>query len=417
MKILITFLGIGKYQPCSYRIGGVLYPQEIFFSHALAKHLHPDKVISLQTEEASSAHGEALENGFRELPTTHQAVRIPVGKSESELWEIFSALTDHIPKGSTLFIDITHGFRSLPILGLIALSYLRVTRNIEIGGIYYGAWEHREEDGASHAFDLTPFLALLDWTAAADQFMATGSADRIKSIMTETHQSLWQNKAAISEEELPRLLSTLGKTLGSAAQNLTLLRTGHLSESANAASNQLQRIEETVEIEKHARPFLELLEPVRRDLTRFGSTDMSVLRDLVAWLVEKERSDTALTLASEWLVSWVMVTLGQIEHHVDEKTRKPFADCLNLLIDRHGNNQIESPTPDSVALLVELNARASETDRRLLATISSKIKNARNDLNHAGFRNNPMRSDAIIRLAGEISKDLMKLPLPYANHP
>jgi hypothetical protein len=247
--------------------------------------------------------------------------------------------------------------------------------------------------------------------------MATGSADRIKSIMTGTQQSLWQNKAASSEEELPRLLFTLGKTLGSAAQNLTLLRTGHLSESANAASNQLQRIEETVEIEKHARPFLELLEPVRRDLTHFGSTDMKVLRDLVAWLVEKERPDTALTLASEWLVSWVMVTLGQIQHHVDEKTRKPFADCLNLLIDRHGNNKIVSPTPDSVALLVELNARTSETDQRLLATISSKIKNARNDLNHAGFRNNPMRSDAIVRLAGEISKDLLKLPLPNANHP
>ena len=233
-----------------------------------------------------------------------------------------------------------------------------------------------------------------------------------------TQQSIWQNKGDLGQDELPKLLSTFGKTLGHAANNLTLLRTANLCASAGAVSNQLQRIQETVELENHARPFLELLEPVRRDLTRFGGTDLAVLRDLIAWLVEKERPDTALTLASEWLVSWVMVTLGQPEHHADEKTRKPFDDCLNLLIDRiSGQNQIERPTPDSETLLAKLTDSTSEEHRRLLAGISSKIKDTRNDLNHAGFRNNPKNADAIIKLAGEISEDLMELPMAYLSHP
>ncbi|MDB0056968.1 TIGR02221 family CRISPR-associated protein [Akkermansiaceae bacterium] len=412
-SVLLTFLGTGNYQASIYRIGDFLSEEETYFSAALASHLKPDQVFSLETPEANEKHGTLLHDRFSQLNLEHRGIPTPNGSSEVELWELFSILTANIPEGCTLHLDITHGFRSQPVLGFIALNFLRVTRGITIGGIHYGAWEARDEHGITPAFDLTPFLTLLDWTAAADQFKATGSADRIAGLLKETQQSLWQNMGHGGREGLPKLLATLGTTINHAANNLTLLRTGNFNNSAESVAKQLQRIQETPELENHALPFLELLEPVRKDLTRFGCNDLSDLRDLIVWLVEKNRPDSALTLASEWLISWVMVTLGHPQHHVAEELRRPFSDCLNLWIDRaSGGNSIHSPSPESEVHLAKLKECASEETLKQLAGISSKIKETRNDLNHAGFRKNPRQADAIIKLAGEIAGELIKLPVP-----
>lgn len=414
MTILLTSLGTGNYHPSSYQIEDSISDQQAFFSVALAKHLSPDRVISLQTSQAADLHGTALANDLKRLNIDHEVVSIPEGKSENELWQIFSVLTSHIPQACTLHLDITHGFRSLPLLGFIALNYLRVTRNITIGSLRYGAWEAKNNNDIAPSFDLSPFLTLLDWSAAADQFKATGAADRIARLLKETQISLWKNRGNEGPEALPKLLSTLGTTIDHAANNLTLLRTGHLKESAKSVDKQLERIQETPELENHARPFLELLEPVREDLTRFAGNDLSDLRDLIAWLVEKNRPDSALTLASEWLISWVIVTLGHPLYHTEDQ-RKPFSDCLNLCIDRVSKtNRIQSPSEESKTLLTKLEESVKGETLKHLVGISSKVKDTRNDLNHAGFRKDPRKADAIIKLASEIAGELRKLPLPAA---
>ena len=211
MTILLTSLGTGNYHPSSYQIEDSISDQQAFFSVALAKHLSPDRVISLQTSQAADLHGTALANDLKRLNIDHEVVSIPEGKSENELWQIFSVLTSHIPQACTLHLDITHGFRSLPLLGFIALNYLRVTRNITIGSLRYGAWEAKNNNDIAPSFDLSPFLTLLDWSAAADQFKATGAADRIARLLKETQISLWKNRGNEGPKALPKLLSTLAQ--------------------------------------------------------------------------------------------------------------------------------------------------------------------------------------------------------------
>lgn len=38
-------------------------------------------------------------------------------------------------------LDITHGFRYLPMLALLSVMHLRVVRAVQIQGIYYGAYD------------------------------------------------------------------------------------------------------------------------------------------------------------------------------------------------------------------------------------------------------------------------------------
>ncbi|MGD7654459.1 MAG: TIGR02221 family CRISPR-associated protein [Verrucomicrobiales bacterium] len=409
--ILITFLGTGNYTPARYQFSGSDHPDnETFFSAALASHLKPTRVISLQTPDATTKHGKALDQRFRELNVEHSSVSIPEGKSESELWEIFAALTQAVPAKCVLHVDVTHGFRSLPILSLIALNYLRTTRDVTLGGIHYGAFEAKSNE-VTPVFDLSPFLALLDWTAAADQFLATGSASRLGSMLKGIQQSMWQNRQGSAPSDLPTKLISLGSTLEIAANNLTLLRTGAISDSAASVAKQITNATQTGDIERFALPILDVLDPVRAELTSFNSTDLAVLRDLVGWLIEKDRPDAALTLASEWIISWVMVRLGISDHHCGENIRKPYDKCISLWVDEYsGRHEIKNPDEESTRHLVELKEKCASDEMVRLAGIASRLKSARNDLNHAGFRQGPLSAANIFTTARELYQELVLLP-------
>jgi len=69
-------------------------------------------------------------------------VNVPEGFREEEIWEIFNKIVMQIKDGDEIYFDMTHSFRYLPMLAIIALNYISVIRqDIKIGGIYYGAFE------------------------------------------------------------------------------------------------------------------------------------------------------------------------------------------------------------------------------------------------------------------------------------
>lgn len=405
-KILLTFLGNGDYTACHYNIAGSLSKQETFFCHALADHLSPDEVFSLQTEKSHCKHGAALHEGFTRRNMNHHAISIPEGKNETELWQLFDCLTRDIPSKCELFLDITHGFRSLPLLGFLALSYLRVTRRINIGGVYYGAYEARTDDHTTPAFNLTPFLTLMDWTAAADQFLHSGDASRIGELMRNTQRLIHTSPNHKGSTNLPTLLSTLGNVIEGAAADRILLRTSQLASSSESIKKQMARIQQTTELENHVPAFLQILEPVQNDLTKHQSSDLTTLRDLVFWLVERKRPDAALTLANEWIVSWLMVLSGEPDGHSHKEARSPYENSLNQMIAIKSKEEVLL-TP----LTQKIISMLSETQFEQLVRVASMIKNARNDLNHAGFRSSPMPSKSIIETAQGIAGELANFSL------
>lgn len=409
--ILLTFLGTGNYQPCRYQVDPSSGQNEVtFFSVALARTLRPDKVISLQTAAATATNGSALDAAFSQCGIPHHPVSIPDGQSEAELWQIFAALTGNVPEDSTLHLDITHGFRSLPVLGFIALSYLRVTRKVTIGGIHYGAWEARDKNNLAPVFNLTPFLTLLDWTAAADQFLSTGSAARLGGLLAQAQQSLWKNAGANAHADLPRKLKSLGSSLETSSANLLLLRTGALSDAAIKLGKQMEIAKD--EAAAHASPFLEVLAPVQEQLLKFQDTELATLRDLVGWLAGRGQTAAALTLASEWLTSYVMVTCGQANHFTGYSQRQPYSLAISSL--EQPENKITSDETGRAALAARdiLLRKLSEENLKSLARLASTIRSARNDLNHAGFNDDRTAASALATRAIEVAESLRQLLPP-----
>lgn len=98
---------------------------------------------------------------------------IPFARDDQEQTAILQQMADCVHDGDTVSLDITHGFRTLPMLGLVSAMFLKQIKKIRIGGIYYGAWE-MAESGIAPVIRLDGLLSLLEWLGAVSAFHASG---------------------------------------------------------------------------------------------------------------------------------------------------------------------------------------------------------------------------------------------------
>ncbi|MCF2138515.1 MAG: TIGR02221 family CRISPR-associated protein [Candidatus Lokiarchaeota archaeon] len=216
-KVFLTFLGTNNYLPANYSIGTVTANNIRYVQIATIKYLcseksfsSKDRLVFFLTEEAKKKNWE--DNGHRdknghaiiskglksclqeaELPISVKnikTVRIPIGKSEDELYDIFNKILDEIHTNDEIFFDITHAFRSLPLITIIFLVYAYNVKSISLGGLYYGAFdtlgpisEVKKKDVKDRnvpIFDMTPFYDLLDWSIAINNFSRFGRAEKLE---------------------------------------------------------------------------------------------------------------------------------------------------------------------------------------------------------------------------------------------
>ena len=392
-KTLISFLGTGTYRETNYTFADEQKYTCCYSAAALAKKLQPAVLLSFQTPEAHQIHGQNFQDAIHVASSQTQVhpVEIPLGSTTDEIWKIFDAITSNTPIQHEVHFDITHGLRSLPLLALLALSYLRITQNITIGGLYYAAFEARNTTtNTTSIFDLTPFLALLEWTSAADLFLKTGNATPLTQILKEIQKLL--HKAPTPNQKTPPLyISSIAKQMEECALDLTLLRTRHLKDSLQKFKRNFQQYNNVfAEIYAHAKPFLLLFEPVKKSLTEFSDQHLQHLLDWCHWLIERGHIQACFTLQREFLIDWAATLLGFDPQTLSQELRKNISTSLTSII-------TEKPIDDSAS--AEANqyrdALLTKLTKAQIAALQSKgsqITQCRNDLNHAGY--NPDMRDS-----------------------
>jgi CRISPR-associated DxTHG motif protein len=263
-RVLVCFLGIGKYEAVSYRLESSSPVHETYVQAAIVQQVGPfDRVVLAMTAQARKQHGAPLKMRLEELRGTasYEEIELPEVKSSADMWTIFSKLGEHLHPGERVSFDITHGFRMLPQIALLALGFYGHTRQLTIEGIYYGAYEARERDEASGQevaplFDLRPMFVLPSWAEAVAEWQRTGRPEgivelvkpetqRIRSEIAHLHRG---DKKALSAA-IPQELVNLPSALESLAAAMQLVRHDQFGP---AAQKVLQRAEGAVrQIQDH----------------------------------------------------------------------------------------------------------------------------------------------------------------------
>lgn len=376
---LLTFVGLSNYQEVIYRSAAGRYKTELF-AEALAQWYQPEETIALLTPNARASNNWAK---LQDLLPQIRAVDIPNGNTDEELWEIFSQMTKCFDADDEIIFDITHAFRSIPLLALLSASFLRVAKSVRLRALLYGAYEARGEQNEVPVFDLTPFISLLDWITATDKFVKSGDSRELARLLSNTHQSLWVN-AAQKNAELPRRLEGLGRMLTDLSQALSLTRPQQIASLSVKLEEEIERAAE--ETEKWAKPFTLLLGKAANEFGAFKSDSLTAQRKLIRWYVEHEQMAQAITLAREWLVSWTGSRIGQTSLGKREEVER----AINQAARRRRQTE---PAPES-PLLAQIEALP---DGNSMLRLWDKVADLRNDVAHCGMRERPRRAADIVK--------------------
>ena len=150
-KKLFAFLGVGNKQTGGYNETEYYFtdkPQKAYktpyIQEALAELLkEPDLQITVfVTEEARNANWEpevkiGLKAKLEKFNINCRAVDIPDGKTNNDIWDIFTKVYDEIEPQDEIYVDVTHSFRSIPIIFMSVLNYAKVTKRCDIKRIFY----------------------------------------------------------------------------------------------------------------------------------------------------------------------------------------------------------------------------------------------------------------------------------------
>ncbi len=376
----ITFLGTGRYEETVYTWDDRKSTPTQFFPIAVWELFEPDEFCVFVTPRARTAHWHALQKQCATRIVLHE-VPIPNGESEAELWEIFDAVVSAVEEDDTVLFDITHAFRSIPLIVLLAVAYLKTARGVTLGRIVYGAFEASDrEAGTTPVFDITPMASLLDWLAALHLFRETGRGGELAGLLRQIQAGAHRSGQA----DAPEGLIPVGQSLLRLSEDLRLIRPLDALEQARVLSGQLET-ERLAEIDTWAKPFTLVAPLVQAEAARLaGEPAISNLvgqAALLDWYVTHEQPVQALTLAREMVVSWVARELGESDL-CSEAARKRAEALLNWWGCQRARKSYRGELSErEIATLAWSEERGKE-----VGTLWNALAEPRNDVNHAGMR-------------------------------
>lgn len=291
------------------------------------------------------------------------------GRIESELWTNFSRIAGAIPAGTTVTVDVTHGFRSLPLFAVQVLDYLGALTNVRLERMLYGAFEARPAPDADvPVFDLTPLAELTRWTAALDELRRWGSP----AAFVEVLDSLPPARG--------RTLSPLRDSLDAVSRQMELARVPAIGRACREA---VERIGDAVHLASSAAEVAAPLVPVLEEISR-----------LVEGLALPQSPTSA---------DFLRLSLALVDHYRSHERWLPYAGllreasltallaCAEPAVEGNiASRKVREPVDRTVGRLVHALERkalppskGSDLLRRFLKA-SSRVGVLRNSLLHGG---------------------------------
>jgi CRISPR-associated Csx2 family protein len=425
-KLSISFLGTGGYYPTTY-----LYekgPNEVKYETplvqiAMQSYLQghhgfesADLHLLLLTDEAREQNYENANPPFGKETTTHKGLkaeiaageflaktvvqRVPSDHSREGIFKTFKVITEKVLEGDQIYIDITHGFRSLPMLAVVLANFLKVTKGAVVEKIYYGAFEDRTNyDGRAPVYDLSYLIDIQNWSTAAYSYTEYGFIEPLENLSTkETRPLLKESRGQHNQAKSIKALVTASKELA------LQLRTNRgnelfLGETATAIQNHFKEVQEMSD--EFSAPLSELMEVVANKSQKLQN------KGKCNWLIAARlASDDNLiqqtcSLLREGIVSYVC-----LENGLDQGKKTDRALVENIL-NAIGNNVSEDKWDVPTCYIEQYKEILNSSSVQAIYREFSSLSPFRNDLMHAGYytaegKDNARSAGAIIKKVRDI---------------
>ena len=161
---------------------------DVFFEH---QHTDDETALALMdavekeavTAQMLTIHEQRLSE---KLGIPVQCLLISYARDEAEQSTILTDLAEHLATGENIILDVTHGFRHLPMLALVAARYLARVRGVQVQEVYYGALEMTDPvTRQTPVLRLSAMLHMLDWVEALAVYENSGNYGVFASLLQQ----------------------------------------------------------------------------------------------------------------------------------------------------------------------------------------------------------------------------------------
>ncbi|MDY0221312.1 MAG: TIGR02221 family CRISPR-associated protein [Desulfobacterium sp.] len=410
-KAFISFLGTSDYLNCRYSLNDtpgeiVKYVQEDLVRRCCMDWNSHDEIRIFTTAEAvgknwqDNGHADwktkkekistGLENRFKALgiDAAIKRIDIPKGDNEEQIWEIFNKVFSTLREDEEIVIDITHGFRSLPVLLMTLIGYSRLLKNISVSGIYYGAFEVLgdftaankipEDERIAPIFDLTSFEKIIEWTQATQGFVKNGTAKDLKHLASKRINPVL--KESRGADSAAKAMDTIVNGIEMICQNILVNRgTEILHYDYEKIKDQLQKLRQE---DVFIAPLAPLFVVIEEKIDGFAKDDINNGFRAVDWCVSHGMIQQAITMLQENMATFLLTQVG--EDWGVEKNRDAVSLTMNLVSQKKSNLDVDSDVDDAQRQLI----KKLMVNPILLKLYKSyeQLRSIRNDVNHGGFR-------------------------------
>lgn len=424
-KVFISFLGTTNYYSSEYYRGNDFCSKEEKYVQIAAleyiqtidgEWTQDDIAYILLTEEAKKKNwvdnghedknGNTLPNSGLEsvlrskgFPFACETHKIPEGKDETEIWEIFKVIYSLIKNGDRLYFDITHGFRYLPMLIVVLGNYAKFLKKVKVKHIIYGNYEGRDKvnnneyvkPAHSPLVDLQPFSTLQDWTYAVADFINNGNADRMFKLADEELGPRFRQERASSFRSLVLSIRDFAKDMQT-CRGKSIIEGEHIREvkkQLNDVYAILTNKNARVTIDELLIPVFERIQKTMENYNENGDVNNGF--HAAKWCIEHRLYQQAVTILQESVKNYFLFKLCNLNMISD---RDIIEECLYVAKDQNiisGADLMKNLI--NKKLLSEKNLPQDYvTWMDMMKSIASdygRLCTLRNDFNHFGCKNNP----------------------------
>ncbi len=392
-NVFISVLGSSKYSECvyvdhfnNYKSESVRFIQEAVISKTTKDWSEDDRLIIFLTKgkdgsraknwEDSTTGVEGLASRIKKLNIAPVclAYDIPNGNNTDEIWEIFEIIYSKLQNGDKLYIDITHGFRYLPMLVVVLGNYAKFLKDITIESISYGNFEGRDQENSEAPIvDLTSFSTLQDWTNAINEFVKSGTSMQFSAILKDEIQTL--------EKKDRQMLEKFINSLNAFTKATTTIR-GKIIYSGKLI-NDIRLSSKAVKKQSRITALAPVIEKLEDYIADFEGTE-SLRNGEVAinWCLDHNLIQQAYTLGQEHIVS-IICKMFAMDYK--NKTHRIFVtSTIGYINDKRKNS--DKQIYDILARNVDMFERIA-SDKRVqeISEPFAIFSGRRNTLNHAGM--------------------------------
>lgn len=424
-KVFMTVMGTGDYRITNYSLRRAV-DRDRFVQKSLLRILKGegktfDRIVVFLTKEAERDSWERYYRQTAKETTEDEGLKpflmrefpdaeiipyeIESGMDEEELKSIFKAMYDAMEKDDEITFDITHGFRTLPLLFFPVLQYAKELKKIRVENIYYGMY-HASGDNSA-IIELGHYNEILDWANAAHDFVCSGSA-RSLAEMTSKHSGGLEGKERGRVVNPAKSLNNLTKAIMACHGGKGK---GGIQDCARNLAKHCDRIPENdndplLALLHHAvdkaQPFVEA--------ARGEKTALETAKATIEWCMEHGMLQQAYTALEESIVTFFCELL----HGSGAKTwsKKYREDVINSAINaanpsRDPNKDRKKPKTGTDAEDYQRVYDLVRQDDRIIG-LSQRIKDYRNQMNHFAMRDRATPVDKMTSQLAQSFEDVFK---------